>query len=538
MLQALEEAKRYCTQMEKKEAWKKAGLSGHSILWRLYDLYGFDLPIDLVYDAMHTLSLNLFKKYICDLFEDASPNLKKEIDDAVCTVTNLVPTSIRFGRWPNSPSVYHDSFKAEENQKFMQWRLPYILRVVSNIPLEMELLDYTYTFVFIENGELLDDVLRHGLHDRFWCYIFERLVKAYSSIKTNNLNNEASFVQFHLRSGFTRVFQALQKDLDGLLPRDRLIQELHASLNLPYAISQQCGNMDICVPSHKRGILVVSSVEKAKSISSSFLTHGEDKPCLDTLVNKGIAISTKRLTYREADANEVQYLKSFWAIDSDSYQINNLTVYNTVFFKGEVYKVGEYVVVKVDDRAAPSHHRGHWKACIKSIFSMQHKNEIMVFFAAKHPVGVNEKLQEALVLMKSHDVHEGLHKLGIYGTGGMGKTTLAKSIYNEIYRDFDGFCFIESVRADAKSSNGLLGVQERILRDLLKDEAKLEVLGTSHGKQIMRDRCLGLKILLILDDIDDREQLEVLLSPFESCHLKDGSQVVITTRDEQIVKSS
>ncbi|MCO5555595.1 hypothetical protein L7F22_009140 [Adiantum nelumboides] len=142
--------------------------------------------------------------------------------------------------------------------------------------------------------------------------------------------------------------------------------------------------MDICVPSHKRGILVVSSVEKAKSIWSSFLTHGEDKPCLDTLVNKGIAISTKRLTYREADANEVQYLKSFWAIDSDSYQINNLTVYNKVFFKGEVYKVGEYVVVKVDDRAAPSHHRGHWKARIKSIFSMQHKNEIMVSFAGEY----------------------------------------------------------------------------------------------------------------------------------------------------------
>ncbi|MCO5554841.1 hypothetical protein L7F22_008377 [Adiantum nelumboides] len=200
------------------------------------------------------------------------------------------------------------------------------------------LVDYTYNFVFIGNGELLDDVLRHGLHDRFWCYIFERLVKAYSSIKTNNLNNEASFVQFHLRSGFTRVFQALQKDLDGLLPSDRLIQELHASLNLPYAISQRCG----------------------------------------------IAISTKRLTYREADANEVQYLKSFWAIDSDSYQINNLIVYNKVFFKGEVYKVVEYVVVKVDDQVAPSHHRGHWKARIKSIFSMQHKNEIMVFFAGEY----------------------------------------------------------------------------------------------------------------------------------------------------------
>ncbi|MCO5608601.1 hypothetical protein L7F22_062814 [Adiantum nelumboides] len=42
------------------------------------------------------------------------------------------------------------------------------------------------------NGDMLDDVLRHGLHDRILCYIFERLVKAYSSIKTKNMEDEAS----------------------------------------------------------------------------------------------------------------------------------------------------------------------------------------------------------------------------------------------------------------------------------------------------------------------------------------------------------
>ncbi|MCO5581893.1 hypothetical protein L7F22_035782 [Adiantum nelumboides] len=51
---------------------------------------------------------------------------------------------------------------------------------------------------------------------------------------------------------------------------------------------------------------------------------------------------------------------------------------------GEVYKVDEYVVVKVDDRSDPSHHCGHWKVHIKSIFSMQHKNKIMVFFAGEY----------------------------------------------------------------------------------------------------------------------------------------------------------
>lgn len=33
-------------------------------MWRLYDLYGFNLSTDLVYDTMHVLALYIFKKYV------------------------------------------------------------------------------------------------------------------------------------------------------------------------------------------------------------------------------------------------------------------------------------------------------------------------------------------------------------------------------------------------------------------------------------------------------------------------------------------
>lgn len=140
MAASLIEAKRCCTQAEKEEVWKQSGLSGESILWRLYDLYGFNISLDLVFDVMHTLSLNVFKKYIGSLLKEANATVKRQIDEAVKTLSTLVPESIRHGRWPNCPSLYHESFKAEENQKFIQWCLPYILRITDGISPEMQIL--------------------------------------------------------------------------------------------------------------------------------------------------------------------------------------------------------------------------------------------------------------------------------------------------------------------------------------------------------------------------------------------------------------
>lgn len=95
---------------------KVTGLSGESILWRLYDLYGFNLSLDLVYDAMHVLSLNVFSKHIASLMRALTNEKKKVIDSCVKIVLKIAPPSIRYGRWPHAPSKYFESFKAEENQ--------------------------------------------------------------------------------------------------------------------------------------------------------------------------------------------------------------------------------------------------------------------------------------------------------------------------------------------------------------------------------------------------------------------------------------
>ncbi|MCO5567926.1 hypothetical protein L7F22_021622 [Adiantum nelumboides] len=233
------------------------------------------------------------------------------------------------------------------------------------------------------NGELLDDVMRHGLHDRYWCYIFERLVKIYSSIKTNNIQDEASFVQFYLRKFFTKVFLVVRSDSDGLLLEHRFLRTLHGSMHAHGNISAIEGHLEECPPQHMDRLVVVSSVGAAKSLWNAMLKYGQRAPCIDSLLLKGIAISNKRCVYREPTSEESTFLRSFWNIEV-SIPIAKVKTYEKVLFRGEIYKVGADVVIKVDDVDQQLEERGHWKASITSFFSMQHHGQSMLFFAGRY----------------------------------------------------------------------------------------------------------------------------------------------------------
>jgi hypothetical protein len=61
---------------ERDEVGCEAGISGQSCLWRLYNLYGFDISRDFTYDVMHTLALCVFKKYVHMLVKYGERNWK------------------------------------------------------------------------------------------------------------------------------------------------------------------------------------------------------------------------------------------------------------------------------------------------------------------------------------------------------------------------------------------------------------------------------------------------------------------------------
>ena len=76
-----------------------------------------------------------------------------------------------------------------------------------------------------------------------------------------------------------------------------------------------------------------------------------------------------------------------------------------------------------------------------------------------------EEMEEIFPWMMD-SISNDVRMVGIYGLGGIGKTTIAKVLYNRIVAQFMITTFIANVREDSKSQ-GLLHLQKQLLHDIL-----------------------------------------------------------------------
>ena len=89
-------------------------------------------------------------------------------------------------------------------------------------------------------------------------------------------------------------------------------------------------------------------------------------------------------------------------------------------------------------------------------------------------IGMDRRMQE-LESSLGIGLNDKARMIGIKGMGGIGKTTLARSIFNKVSSLFEGSCFVDDVREVSKKK-GLRSLQKRVLSDVLNIEHRGSVL--------------------------------------------------------------
>ncbi|XP_025015150.2 disease resistance protein RUN1 isoform X1 [Ricinus communis] len=167
---------------------------------------------------------------------------------------------------------------------------------------------------------------------------------------------------------------------------------------------------------------------------------------------------------------------------------------------------------------------------IKDVLGKLRKSSLMSG-AAMDFVGMNSRLVEMSMYLDMGRLNDVLF-IGISGMGGIGKTTIARVVYEELASQFEGSSFLANVR-EVKEKHGLVPLQQQLLSEILMD-GNIAIWDAHCGTSEIVNRMCKKRVLLILDDVNQLEQLKLLAGRHD--WFGSGSRIIITTRDEHLLK--
>ncbi|CAN0842447.1 Disease resistance protein L6 [Linum grandiflorum] len=148
-------------------------------------------------------------------------------------------------------------------------------------------------------------------------------------------------------------------------------------------------------------------------------------------------------------------------------------------------------------------------------------------------VGIDEHIEQVVNRLSLDS--QGVKVVGLHGIGGIGKTTLATAAYNKTLACFDRCSFLENIRETQQQSDGVLVLQRKLISNILRMESVGRIIDINEGLKIISERVSQFKILVVLDDVDDKFKFDEVLGNISK--FVSGSRFIITSRNIKILRS-
>ncbi|XP_048140385.1 disease resistance protein L6-like isoform X2 [Rhodamnia argentea] len=246
--------------------------------------------------------------------------------------------------------------------------------------------------------------------------------------------------------------------------------------------------------------------------------YGSSKRCLDELV--------QMMECKDNDTGHV-VLPIFYKVEPDRLR-HQIESFGDAFDPAimENWKQALNEVSSLKGWKANGYERELVKSVIKKVLS-ELKN-IFELVTPESLVGIDGHVEKIMEFVDNNS--RATLFVGIHGMGGIGKTTLAKTIYNKLSHQFDYCSFIPDIRESCKH-NGLAYLQNQLISDILKQ--KKQVDNRDEGTKFISSKFGTKKVLIVLDDLDDDDRLKALAGNHD--WFSPGSRIVITSRNKSIL---
>ncbi|XP_048435659.1 disease resistance protein RPV1-like isoform X3 [Pyrus x bretschneideri] len=142
-------------------------------------------------------------------------------------------------------------------------------------------------------------------------------------------------------------------------------------------------------------------------------------------------------------------------------------------------------------------------------------------------VGIESRIQQ-IELRLGIDSKDACITIGIWGMGGIGKTTLAETVFHKLSSKFKASCFLKNVREKSEQPDGLDCLQKKLLSDIFKGES------LSIESTIVRRRLSRTEVLIVIDDVSSPMQMQRLAGDLQ--RYGTGSRIIITSRDKDTLR--